>query len=1522
MKRVNVRFVMIVVAVFVVSSGLVYLVHGYQTTRYAAFFSERAERAEAEGRIEDAVQNLNLYLGLAPDDIPAQTRLGSLLADAEQDYAAFSVLEKALRLQDDPKARRKLVDVLLRLQRWDDASAHLNDYLLKSAPDDPVLLDRLAQCLGPAQKYALAGNSLAKAIGRDPHQTDSYLRLIDLLENHREILQQEDGLPPDAEGRVRDADYWRNQMVEHNPLAISSFLTRAQNTLTEAESSAAAASNEGDLAEVQKDFSSARQDAEQALLRTREAADLLKQLQECVKTRTDLARGKDALAQIRSRVASIPLAESAMKYASQSLSGDGDEERLLKSLTAVEGLLRSVEVETLLLSAKASIGEARLAKGEEDAELIGASRDSLHMATKRNPQDPRPYLALAETELATGNRAAALRWLSQGMETLTERSNLPVNLARMQLEDGQIVEAKKTVAEMRKAEYPLPLVEYFDGRASFLEGNWQAAVDFFTKARTRAAESPDLAREVDYWLGRSYQEQGNEAEEIAAYRRALVVDPTFVAARLTLGDALCRQGREDQAMEQFLAASDGVPEAALKAVQAAVRRNSKLPASTRNWGAIESQLNEFAKSMPGTPGVPLLQANILAAQGRFQEAGSLLEAASSRMPKSVDLRCGLAELAQMQKDFVKAGKLLDEASLQLGDSVPLRLARGRLAVRRDAEKSAEEVRTLTVNTDQLSDSDQLLLKRGFIVLAAASGNGELALQLAQQVANSEQNNLDAWLQLLAIAVDQKNDPAANDAKCEIKRIEGFAGKEEGGPVWSYCQAVCLAAASDQASETAVTRAKRDKALEHVTRSLNARPAWGEALLLAASLEVQLDKTENAVAHYLAAIQGGYGGASAIRESIRLLWKLGRSAEATPLLERLEQQTDAVSLDTQRLRAYLSGQLEDFSAALPAARAVAQASTDYKDHLWLAQVCSAFAARLFRDGLAKDAETLRGEAEQALTRASVLAPDALETWGVRLQILMRNGRPDEVAKLLIDARARFIESPGVLADLCVEADRPEEAAAQFQLALMKTPNDAKLIRRAAEFCLRTDRALIEPMQVQRVATGEVNAEPDDARACRRALALVTSEQGGLPYLNAALGMIEENLKQAPESTLDQRTKAILLARHPAPERKLEAIALLLELSRVNSTGAEMSVRLLGDLYLATGNWEAAEPYLRNSTDLSSRVKYIQQLIDRDRLTEADGNLAAVDQAFPNEIGTAILHAEILFKRREFDKIQSVLSKMIEKHVEAQQASALFAAAVALSQFAREMESAQPGTIADQFTAEAEKYLRQRGELGANEHMDLVSFLATHGKQQEAVEIFEQRYDGASPEAVASGALGLASVSDKAISGRVEKVLQSALAKHGRPATLLRAYAQLLTHLGRWGDVEILLDEMIKGDPGDFAARNNLAEILALQGKRLDDASRLIKEAIEIVGLLPPVCDTRAMVGFAQKDYPTALADMRGVVEESPSATRYFHLAKIHDAMGNAVDARYAMKEAYDRGISESRVHELERSTFRRLASLYK
>jgi tetratricopeptide (TPR) repeat protein len=116
-------------------------------------------------------------------------------------------------------------------------------------------------------------------------------------------------------------------------------------------------------------------------------------------------------------------------------------------------------------------------------------------------------------------------------------------------------------------------------------------------------------------------------------------------------------------------------------------------------------------------------------------------------------------------------------------------------------------------------------------------------------------------------------------------------------------------------------------------------------------------------------------------------------------------------------------------------------------------------------------------------------------------------------------------------------------------------------------------------------------------------------------------------------------------------------------------------------------------------------------------------------------------------------------------------------------------------------------------------------------------------------------------------------------------------------------------------------NNLAFILALKSKRPEDmelALRSTNEAIEILGPLSDILDTRALVYMASNHYPDAVADMRLAVMVAPTPSKYFHLAQAELGAGNEAGAKAAWARAKTDGIGPTKVSQLEREALEELS----
>lgn len=143
MKRLNVKFLVILLAVVAAGAVGVVLLQQFQVRRNADQLVKRAKLRLEEGKQAEAIGLLGRYLSLRPADASAQAQYAQLLLKRAQGRgatrndvaAAFDSLEKAVRLDPNNAAvRYDLADFQLTIGRYGDAREHLQ-FLLDRAPD-------------------------------------------------------------------------------------------------------------------------------------------------------------------------------------------------------------------------------------------------------------------------------------------------------------------------------------------------------------------------------------------------------------------------------------------------------------------------------------------------------------------------------------------------------------------------------------------------------------------------------------------------------------------------------------------------------------------------------------------------------------------------------------------------------------------------------------------------------------------------------------------------------------------------------------------------------------------------------------------------------------------------------------------------------------------------------------------------------------------------------------------------------------------------------------------------------------------------------------------------------------------------------------------------------------------------------------------------------------------------------------------------------------------------------------------
>jgi cellulose synthase operon protein C len=233
--RVNYRLLIGLAIGLFVTSIAVYGLHKYQINRNATALLDEAAKHEADGKIQDAADAYNNYLSIRPEDDAIRVKFANAWGDVtEQDNVSpedfgrgVQVMEETVRtLPDEKTLQKRLVDMYVKMQRYQDAIDHLN-YMLAKYPDDADLQVLRTESLLHAGSNGEALNASLKLIGYDektdafdakkaiaPHNTSSYTTAATLV---RSQLHK-----PDLADRIMD------EVVKVNPDMAEAYLARGQ----------------------------------------------------------------------------------------------------------------------------------------------------------------------------------------------------------------------------------------------------------------------------------------------------------------------------------------------------------------------------------------------------------------------------------------------------------------------------------------------------------------------------------------------------------------------------------------------------------------------------------------------------------------------------------------------------------------------------------------------------------------------------------------------------------------------------------------------------------------------------------------------------------------------------------------------------------------------------------------------------------------------------------------------------------------------------------------------------------------------------------------------------------------------------------------------------------------------------------------------------------------------------------------------------------------------------------------------
>ena len=1559
MIRINYRFLAVVLVCFVLVGAGVQALHYVQTRRTAHVYLERAQAAQQEENLPEALDLFRRYLQLIPNDMDALAGYGVTLAErcaelrdlkqrlqtlpAQEDEElrrslrrAYGVLERVLRSQPDREdqmvLRRSLASVAMYMGRFKDALEQLQSPAMAAVKDWEVL-EMKAVCQENTGDRLQAVKTYDEAIQLAPDQLDVYPQRTRLYHQQTTLLRslasdqlrayqetakslggldrpkKKDSLAETFDPR-QDADCYIETMLRKNPTSARAYLLSAGYWYA--------------MAAIDR----AESDADKALALAPDTADAL------------------------IFAADLKLAKAALPAPPNSK--DQSQKQL-----------------------------------QEHKRVVDQARQYAGRAVRLAPHDYRCYLRLAEIERQDGAIEKAIEWFRAGLKECPEepRLLLPMAIFLLDLGKDKAGEAGKTIAALQAVpadRWPRPdqagaTIDYLQGRLDYLQGNWADAVARLERASAGliAPETETLLRSAQLWLGSSYaqlaaaskqrdEKQQLVEKQLAAYRRARGSDGTGMQARLAAAQTLASIGRLGEAVEEQRIALGlpGVP--AIGWLQLAawlIQRYRSLQPSERDWEEVEKALGAAKNAGDDSPELPLRYAEMWAMRGDAAKAEKVLREALDKQRKGsaqdaarqrLNLWIVLAGVAQQEqaasepekRDWSRVEGIFSDAEKELGDSLPLRLARARYLLRRYGNQAAPGLLIkLAEKREGFSPRDQAQLLTSLAEALLQLGEVKEAKRLCQSAAEAllrlgdaekQPDNRQVRLQVCLLQFDmaaRENDRDAMEKLAgEIKELD--ARRER----WPVAEAIRLRmVAQQQLKEKKDQEAKGslEDALKHLAEARQLNPSWSRVPLLMAEIYDQLGQSSAALQHYREAIDQGERSVAAVQRAVQLLYAqpgLDAAEQAEKLIQQWGAQPNLAASDlsaVMQLAPEVALRPEALPQSLETARRAAENSKKYGDYVWLAQVLMVAAGQ---DSAAKQLGAVKmklDEAEKALRRATELAPKEPATWIVLLDFLARSGRAEEAKKMIpqVEKNVPQGQLPRVLPRCHEMARDPAEAAKLYEAGLSETPGDLDLIRDAVEFYRRYGRVREAQAHLEEMIKQSEKTNEKALFWARRQLALVLSSSLEDEQRRRAHELIAENLKVDAKSVEDRRAQAVLLASDPDRAGREEAVAILEDLREENAATGD-DCFLLAHLYwgdkepaepAAEGNdtsqplgGEALKRWLRakelmNSLLASRRIEpryvaaYTTALLDHGEIADARLWIAQLEKLARNQPATLKLQAELLFATRNYDALVANLKSIPAASPEFPgQAALLLSAAASLEDFAGRLTAAGSKADADRLEKEAQSCLDR------------------------ALDLAEKAGPKSDPGVLANFASGLLGThaAKAAQLQRLNALLDGALKEQKRPFPLLLVLADLRTAEERFDEVETLYAEILRGDGDNVVALNNLAVLLALRGKRLDEAAQMMEKAIRRLGPNPTLLDSRAMVAAARGRPEEALKDLNEAIEEEPRPAPYFHRALIHLEKGQRATARADRDKARQLGLKEESLHPLERRMYRKLETSLK
>ena len=707
----------------------------------------------------------------------------------------------------------------------------------------------------------------------------------------------------------------------------------------------------------------------------------------------------------------------------------------------------------------------------------------------------------------------------------------------------RIDEAKKEVEQLRTVhKMPNELVGFFEATIDVLEGKWQSAVRKLEIAKKFLTTS-ELRAFIDRQRAECYGKLGQTDRQIEAFQEAIEnasgneVVPFYIAYIRTLNttgktaklEIAIRDLRDKIGTDKFMEISE------LRSIYIALltQKQSALPKEQQDWTEVNRLLEEFGDA--GNPDSIRLQIRLLVKQNKVDEARTILKKAIADNPGMTVFVSYLALLEAQEKNFSEAIRLVDEQLEKNAGATGMILTKIRIAIQMEPMKAAEVLQKIESDLAEFSDSQKLLVLKQLAIAWLQFDNLSEAKRLFEMISKVEPENIGVKVQMFDLARKAEDEAEMKTQMAAIRKAVGNSSAE-----YRYCQAAETIWLYNQKKINLMQLAK---AKGYLNDAQSVRPNWVNVPRAQAEIAL-IEKDYDAAIGYLYRIQDlGTLSPQQLDLLIKLLYRQKRDAEVKTLRERFRDTPLAADAAMMSVEAMVNTESGD--------EAVRRASeivdpNNPKDFLWKGHI--ALRAKDYR------------EAEKAFRHVTEIAPANPNGWLSLLQVLKIQDVevPQEEFIENVKKNVPAEKLPLCLAKCYQLFGDAKLAETTFQEALSLAPEDIEVLFSISQFYMCTTRPdlaipYLQKMMEMIALDKKLNADIKSQHLgwTRRSLAQV---YGGLHNFDAqeqALVMIDENLRQQPDSVDDLKVKAVLLSERKNPTDNQKAIDILKNIPRLST-----------------------------------------------------------------------------------------------------------------------------------------------------------------------------------------------------------------------------------------------------------------------------------------------------------------------------------------------------------------------------------